>query len=733
MDQMVLTTQQWLNATYGNVSGFTKVPEDGQTGWPTIYGLIEGLQHELGITSLVENFGNTTASLYDQKVTPNLKSGYTSNYVYLIQGAFWCKGINPVEFNGIFSDDTTTAIEALQTDAGFPMTDGVLDSMWAKALFDMSAFVLVPGGDETIREMQQWLNTNYNEYFGIMPCDGIYQRDTNTALIYALQAEEGLGVGAANGAYGSTTTADTPTLTIGDSGNFVKILQYSLYVNGFYQSGPFDGNYTQAVANAVSAFQQFMVIPVTGTANVTTFKALLSSAGDTNRSATGADTATQLSSTQIQTLANFGVKYIGRYLTGTVGSANTPKNLTVSEINAITAAGISIFPIYEDGGYELDYFTAAQGITDGDAAGIAAQNLGIPANITIYFAVDVDIEDGDIDGTVIPYFASVQSELSNYGYQIGIYGTRNVCSRVSSAGYAKFAFVADMSTGWSGNLGFAMPQNWAFDQFCEFTLGSGSGAVDIDQDAVSGRDTGFNTLVSDIPNDILQKIGQIGNLLPTLSDAAKITVSVDKEYKFTAPGYDIYVKLTTEASAGTGDNVTTFDVSDGTISTTFTNGFTSLYDFTKLDSTKQATTIFNQLGSIIQTGNVSVGIATEHSDEESGNIGIQMTYTIEADEVEIGPEMEYEWEVQIYFNKPALATANSDGCEKLANIVSSCVGDLASSVKLSHVWAWLTKPIPGTEWIPAVATGILSDIEDDGEEIENFTESILQSLAPVVG
>ncbi|WP_223804660.1 hypothetical protein [Lactococcus protaetiae] len=35
--------------------------------------MIEGLQHELGITSLVENFGATTASLYDQKVTPNSK------------------------------------------------------------------------------------------------------------------------------------------------------------------------------------------------------------------------------------------------------------------------------------------------------------------------------------------------------------------------------------------------------------------------------------------------------------------------------------------------------------------------------------------------------------------------------------------------------------------------------------------------------------------------------------
>ncbi|MBJ0800686.1 hypothetical protein JFE77_14115, partial [Enterococcus faecium] len=56
MDEMVLSTQKWLNKKYSNVTGFDKVPENGRTGWPTIYGLIEGLQVELGITNLVANF-----------------------------------------------------------------------------------------------------------------------------------------------------------------------------------------------------------------------------------------------------------------------------------------------------------------------------------------------------------------------------------------------------------------------------------------------------------------------------------------------------------------------------------------------------------------------------------------------------------------------------------------------------------------------------------------------------
>ena len=42
-DAMVLEVQQWLNATYGNVSGFEAAPENGLTGWPTIYSLRMGL------------------------------------------------------------------------------------------------------------------------------------------------------------------------------------------------------------------------------------------------------------------------------------------------------------------------------------------------------------------------------------------------------------------------------------------------------------------------------------------------------------------------------------------------------------------------------------------------------------------------------------------------------------------------------------------------------------------
>ncbi|MFP9035808.1 glycoside hydrolase domain-containing protein, partial [Enterococcus faecalis] len=75
-------------------------------------------------------------------------------------------------------------------------------------------------------------------------------------------------------------------------------------------------------------------------------------------------------------------------------------------------------------------------------------------------------------------------------YEIGVYGPRNICIRTSEAGLTKYSFVANMSTGFSGNLGYPMPNNWAFDQFYEGTIGSGSGSIGIDKDGYSGRDSG---------------------------------------------------------------------------------------------------------------------------------------------------------------------------------------------------------------------------------------------------
>lgn len=156
---------------------------------------------------------------------------------------------------------------------------------------------------------------------------------------------------------------------------------------------------------------------------------------------------------------------------------------------------MSIFPIYQDGGYYSEYFgKTLQGSYDAVTAIQRTKRLGFTNGTTIYFAVDFDCLEYETDGLIIPYFRQIntvfnQSGINGKHYKVGIYAPRYVCTKVYEAGLAEYSFVADMSTGFSGNLGYAIPENWAFDQFFEYTYPS-SPSFDLDKVGFSGRDSG---------------------------------------------------------------------------------------------------------------------------------------------------------------------------------------------------------------------------------------------------
>lgn len=313
-DEAALAVQQWLNTTYGSVPGFEKAPENGQTGWPTIYSLRMGLQHELGITGLSEAFGPATRAALDP-IVDSLVLNYSTkkNITKLIKGAFWCKGISPGDFTDTFDSGLVAAFEELQSDAGLTANGKVTTNLMA-ALFDMSAFVLVSGGKEKVRTMQQWLNSQYSTNLGVLPCDGIYQRDTNLALIYALQVS--LGIDTPNGTFGPQTDAALQgvSLSAGSTGEIVRIVEYGLYLNGYYD-GEIGTTYTAAIGNAVQSFGSFMKYDnASTTAGYTAIKGLITSNGDTNRNSTAMDCATQLSASDVSNMRVAKFDYAGRYL-----------------------------------------------------------------------------------------------------------------------------------------------------------------------------------------------------------------------------------------------------------------------------------------------------------------------------------------------------------------------------------------------------------------------------------
>ncbi|WJK40597.1 DUF1906 domain-containing protein [Solwaraspora sp. WMMA2056] len=503
---MVLAAQQWVNATYRQVPGYQVVAEDGRTGWPTMYALTRALQHELGIAGLVDNFGPTTLSLLTRRGGIRIGDPNT-NMVRILQAACFCKGYHAGGITGTFGPNTQAAVTAMMADAGLgPIVGGAASPKVVKAMLTMDAYVLLPGGSAAVRQIQQWLNGRYvhRRDFFVAPCDGHFSRDVQKALFLAIQFELGMTDDQATGVFGPGTQAGLRNhhLSVGSTGVFVQIFTAAMVVNrirlaagGTYET--FTASYTATVAAAVRDFQSFSVLPVTGAGDFATWCQLLVSTGDPSRPGTAADCITTVTDARAQALYAAGYRVVGRYLDEKPwGTLN--KKIQPGELDTIFRNGLKVFPISQYYGEEVSYFTYATGYQDALDAHAAALGYGFRAGTVIYFAVDYDATGADIASHIVPYFTGVVvAGLAAAGnrYVHGVYGSRNVCAQVSQQTQALWSFVSGMSTGFSGNMGFPLPENWSFNQIQTLTVGTGSGAIEIDKNIHRpGTDPGVSSV-----------------------------------------------------------------------------------------------------------------------------------------------------------------------------------------------------------------------------------------------
>lgn len=508
MDQMVLKAQQWVNATYAGVPGYNPCTENGMTGWDTIYSLTRALQHELGIAALSDNFGPTTwADL--QAYGPVGASSSNMNMRTIVEAALYCKGYSGGEIDGAFGLDTCGGLGSLISDMGIASHyDGLVadaDPKVFRALMSMDAYVQTSGGSDMIQTCQRWLNDAYytRGQFFVGPCDGHFSRNVQRSLVLGIQYQMGLTDSQVTGTIGPATEGALKTtayVSSGSTGSWVRLFQCAVAFNGYDNHwGDNGGTYNSDLAGTVTAFQKFCALDANGAGDYETWMSLLVSTGDPDRKGTAFDCMYPLNPTTIKTVKDNGYSIAGRYLTG-----GTSKVLTNSEIALIFDNGMSFFPIYQEEGNQLSDFGYDKGVAAAQAASQAAETFGIPGGTVIYFSVDFDATDADIDSAIIPHFKGINAGMPIIGtYTIGVYGCRNVCSRLAAAGLTNRSFVSGMSTGYSGNLGYPLPDNWAFDQIKDFTLASGtSGAVEIDNDIASGRDLGLGSVTRPRdPND----------------------------------------------------------------------------------------------------------------------------------------------------------------------------------------------------------------------------------------
>ncbi len=500
-DEKVLEAQKWVNATYAGVAGYVSCPEDGHTGWATMNSLIMGLQHELGISPVVANFGPTTLSRFQALGDIGIGWDANRNIIAILEHGLFCKGYWGVEPDsyGWYTGVTQQAVKSLRSNMGIPESDGSINATLARCVLNMDAYVVVAGGTDKIRDIQRWLNGRYwqKSAYSIGPCDGIYSRDVQKALMIGLQYELGLSP---NGNFGPGTQAGLRNHTVrqGDSGIFVQLFSAACVFNepiGTYRTNQ-RSSYDAALTEYVKAFQQFSQLPESGAGDYQTWAQLLVSMGDADRPASGCDTRFEITASRAAWLYDNGYRIVGRYLYDPPGST-LDKEIKPGELHTIFGAGLRVFPIYQDNARRLADFSYTSGYQHALNAHQLATGYGFNKGTVIYFAVDYDATQAEIDSAIVPYFYGVSAGLASQGkrYLHGVYGSRNVCTNVTNKTFARYSYVSGMSWGFSGNLGFTLPVNWSFNQIKEFGVTNGPDSFDLDRDVWrDGSDPGAGSV-----------------------------------------------------------------------------------------------------------------------------------------------------------------------------------------------------------------------------------------------
>lgn len=533
-DTLVWHVQDWLNSTYGNNKDYKIIDRDGLTGRGTVVALIRALQIEMNSQISEEenkilvdgDYGNTSQlaffDLFPYWLGKDTDSSekYVKNIIKIIKGGFFCKGYDAGNFNENFDDEMESATRELDADIGWE-SNGKIRPGFMFALLTTDPYIIV--GEETtkkknVRMVQQYLNKNYNNCYQIVPTNGIVDNKTSEFLIRAVQSEIGADI---DGLWGNDTLSKLPTLQRGSSDKrMVYLLQCALYINEYDCNG-LDGQFGGGAYNAVKECQEDYVLDADGICGRQTWGALLVSCGDYERNATACDTRFEMTTDVINQLKKDGYKIVGRYLTG--GSF---KELRDGELQRILNNGMKAFLIYQRTNRSIITFGPIEGGKSAVAANGSAKRNGIPSGTIIYFAVDMDVYESQIDDYIVPYFKGINKFIDSR-FKVGIYGPRKVCKKIMDENLAVSSFVSDMSYRYASNIGEKLPSNWCYDQFNE--ISNYHNDVDIDKVKYRGNVPPLSTINKNLYNvnernsDLYEKLERLYNLATEYCENDNVT------------------------------------------------------------------------------------------------------------------------------------------------------------------------------------------------------------------
>lgn len=136
-------------------------------------------------------------------------------------------------------------------------------------------------------------------------------------------------------------------------------------------------------------------------------------------------------------LKSCGVTWVGRYLTG------SGKALTAPERDEIHGAGLGIVLIFEAGVANAQG-AASQGYADGSSAKAAADALGAPPDVAIYWTVD---EGAPASPAIQSYGKAFAAAIQPH--PAGVYADGSILDDANHQGYAEWLWQTN-ATAWPG-------------------------------------------------------------------------------------------------------------------------------------------------------------------------------------------------------------------------------------------------------------------------------------------
>src|SRR5262245_57059665 len=103
--------------------------------------------------------------------------------------------------------------------------------------------------------------------------------------------------------------------------------------------------------------------------------------------------------------------------------------MELAEAQALAGHGMQIAVVFQQRKNQVTEFSELKGVAAGRRAYRHAQdNIGQPAGSGIYFSVDFDGSDNEIQDNIVPYFEGVRRAFSeesggNSEYRVGAYGS----------------------------------------------------------------------------------------------------------------------------------------------------------------------------------------------------------------------------------------------------------------------------------------------------------------------